>query len=262
MSSSDQNSLRESPQTSRRRSSFVDMFNPRASVPSNQPPGPRRLSITTLGLSTLPGAQTSPFNNIRNRTESVSSANSASVDESPFEDDATGSPQNTTTSVPVTPFGRRMSFGATRTLRGPGNGNAQNASGPNGRAPVSSATFSKNKASASPPTSMSRGLSCCSFHFLMSLTCDGQSYDDLRVHTNCYPVTEGFDFAEQMRQRAERSSISSGASGMASPLQVQPPSHHRSKSIAAMEPPKSEIPRQIRPDAFQERILKGEFYMD
>jgi hypothetical protein len=213
MSSSDQNNQRESPTApTRRRSSFVDMFNPRASLSQNlsqnQNPGPRRLSITTLGLSTLPGAQTSPFTTIRNRTESVSSANSGSVDESPFEDDAAGSPsQNTATSVPVTPFGRRMSFGAARALRGPSNG--QNGASPNGQ-------------------------------------------------------NEGFDFAEQMRQRAERSSISSGTFGMTSPHQMQPAAHHRSKSVATMEPPpKSELPKPAtRPDAFQERILKGDFYMD
>jgi len=75
---------------------------------------------------------------------------------------------------------------------------------------------------------------------------------------------EGFDFAEQMRQRAERSSISSGAFGMSSPHQMQPAAHHRSKSVATMEQPtKSELPKPAaRPDAFQERILKGDFYMD
>jgi hypothetical protein len=39
--------------------------------------------------------------------------------------------------------------------------------------------------------------------------------------------------------------------------------HHRAKSMAAMEPPVKEMPAQPKaPDAFQERILKGDFYMD
>lgn len=39
----------------------------------------------------------------------------------------------------------------------------------------------------------------------------------------------------------------------------------RSKSVAVMEPPVREMPKpkeQVRPDHFQERILKGDFYMD
>ena len=73
------------------------------------------------------------------------------------------------------------------------------------------------------------------------------------------PSTEGFSFAENMRARAERGSISSpgGANGLS------PPAHGRSKSIASMEQPVREMPQQARkPDQFQERILKGDFYMD
>jgi hypothetical protein len=207
MSNPEQNNQRESPPApGRRRSSFVDMFNARGSVSQNPQP-PRRLSITTLGLTTLPGQQTSPFNNMRNRTESVSSANSGSVDESPFEDDHNGSPQQTTTSVPATPFGRRMSFGAARTLRGQGSGNAQNGANANGSA------------------------------------------------------NEGFDFAENVRARAQRTSIS-GNFGIMSQPQGQTPVHNRSKSVVMEPPPRSELPKQTRPDAFQERILKGDFYMD
>jgi len=40
----------------------------------------------------------------------------------------------------------------------------------------------------------------------------------------------------------------------------------RAKSVAVMEPPAREMPKaakeQVRPDHFQERILKGDFYMD
>jgi hypothetical protein len=41
------------------------------------------------------------------------------------------------------------------------------------------------------------------------------------------------------------------------------PSHQRAKSVAIMEPPVREMPKQPKqPDAMQERILKGDFYMD
>ncbi|OAL06813.1 hypothetical protein IQ06DRAFT_4097 [Phaeosphaeriaceae sp. SRC1lsM3a] len=156
----------------------------------------RRLSLTTIGLGASPG-QTSPFMNPRTRTESISSANSGSVDESPFEDDYAPS-TSAPSSNPATPFARRLSFGA-RALRDvrQSNGSVGN---PNG---------------------------------------------------------EGYNFAENLRSRAERGSVS-GPPPM-------PPSngHHRAKSVAIMEPPAREMPKQAKvPDAMQERILKGDFYMD
>jgi hypothetical protein len=172
--SSDQSNPRDSPPTpSRRRSSFVDLFGPRQSAGSQSNP-PRRLSITTLGLSTVPGTQTSPYSNMRARAESVSSANSGSVDESPFEDEPSGPPpsasmsSSVSSSMPATPFARRMSFGA-KALREPrnGGGSSPNGSGgpagtANGRPSVSSAApaLAAQKASASPNVK-SRGLSCC-----------------------------------------------------------------------------------------------------
>jgi hypothetical protein len=196
--------------TGRRRSSiagqFVDLFGNRPSNAGssgpNSLPGPittaaaqaqqRRLSLTTVGLSGSPN-QTSPFGSVRSRGDSISSSNSGTVEESPFEEgDAP------TSSVPTTPFARRMSFGARamqnmRSTNGNGNANGQ-----------------------------------------------------------------GFDFAENLRTRAERSSITGASAGPQSP-----PLHQRAKSVAVMEPPVQEMPKQPkRPDAFQERILKGDFYMD
>lgn len=159
----------------------------------------RRLSLTTIGLSASPG-QTSPFTNPRARAESISSANSGSVDESPFEDDFAPS-TSAASSNPATPFARRLSFGA-RALRDvrQSNGSVGNANG------------------------------------------------------------EGYNFAENLRSRAERGSISGPPGGMLSPNgQV----HQRAKSVTIMEPPAREMPKQAKvPDAMQERILKGDFYMD
>lgn len=68
---------------------------------------------------------------------------------------------------------------------------------------------------------------------------------------------EGFDFAENLKARAERTSISGPSMN---PFANLPP-QQAPKSVA--EPPKPEIRKQHKvPDAFQERILKGDFYMD
>lgn len=74
---------------------------------------------------------------------------------------------------------------------------------------------------------------------------------------------EGFNWSEQLRSRAERSSsiTSPPPSGIAGPGPSR--GHERASSVAVMEPPVKGIPKtQKAPDAFQERILKGDFYMD
>ncbi|KAF2452484.1 hypothetical protein BDY21DRAFT_375494 [Lineolata rhizophorae] len=249
---------------------FVELFGARQSISStNAPPqqqqhqqgtqayqGPitsaaaqanrRRLSLTTIGLSGSPN-QSSPFGTMRSRTGSISSA---SVDESPFEDsDGPPAPANNT---PATPFGRRLSFGA-RALRdvraagnnsggaagGGGGGNSASPNG-NGRAHLSNSSSSK-QAHQATPTAHGRG---------------------------------GFDFSENLRTRAERQSMSSASHPRVSPPAGASPSggggggmsnhHARAKSVAIMEPPPvtREAPKVKAPDAFQERILKGDFYMD
>jgi len=184
---------------------FQDLFGRQSTMSTqtnNQPyPGPittaavnaqrRRLSLTTVGLAASP--QQSSFQS-RPRTESLSSANSGSVDESPFEDDLGPA----SSSNPATPFARRLSFGA-RAMRDvrQSNGSVGNSNG------------------------------------------------------------EGYNFAENMRTRAERTSMSG-----AHPMQ-RPETHQRAKSVAIMEPPVREMPKTPKvPDAMQERILKGDFYMD
>ncbi|KAH8726324.1 hypothetical protein GQ44DRAFT_739118 [Phaeosphaeriaceae sp. PMI808] len=232
----------------------------------------RRLSLTTIGLGASPG-QTSPFQNPRARTESISSANSGSVDESPFEDDY-GPSISGPNSNPATPFARRLSFGA-RALRDvrQSNGSVGN---PNGRPSV-------HKAS-SPPTGRGRGLSSLSPFlpspsallvgpFSASPRSNSISYfrpppiaEHITEHSETFfqdcwltsPSTgEGYNFAENLRSRAERGSVSGP------PPIIGGNGHHRAKSVAIMEPPAREMPKQPKvPDAMQERILKGDFYMD
>ncbi|KAF1987796.1 hypothetical protein K402DRAFT_392596 [Aulographum hederae CBS 113979] len=215
--SSERNSppLNAAQNNGRRRSSFVDLFGRAPNSTANASgtsayPGPitnaaaqaqrRRLSLSTVGLGASP-SQPSPFGL---RRESVSSAGSGSVDESPFEDGDAAS------GAATSPFARRLSFGA-RALRDSrqqqGAGGSSNTNGASG---------------------------------------DGG----------------GFNFAENMRTRAERNS---SISSVNSPTQMQ--QHGRAKSVSVMEPPR-EMPMtkpvnaSKPPDAYQERMLKGDFYMD
>ncbi|KAI9674659.1 MAG: hypothetical protein M1817_001562 [Caeruleum heppii] len=79
---------------------------------------------------------------------------------------------------------------------------------------------------------------------------------------------EGFSWSESLRSRAERtSSISAiqtpGNSPTSAPQHAA--HHHRAQTVASAEmaAPVREIPKSPKvPDPFQERILKGDFYMD
>ncbi|EON69178.1 hypothetical protein W97_08536 [Coniosporium apollinis CBS 100218] len=221
----------------------------------------RRLSLTTLGLSGSP-TQSSSFGMPRSRGDSVSSANTGSVDESPFEEEDHG-PTSAST-APNTPFARRLSFGA-RALRDvkQSNGNGHT----NGRRSPSTI-----KTTTSPPTAAkSRGLS--SSHRVTFASSEneelphaasprggaGQSSQPVHALTGLLDRTgDGYNFAENLRTRAERMSIS-GSSGAQAPTRIP---HQRAKSVAVMEPPKQMPKSPVVPDAFGERMLKGDFYMD
>lgn len=85
-----------------------------------------------------------------------------------------------------------------------------------------------------------------------------QALGEYELTTVLSKTGEGYNFAENLRNRAERTSVSS-----AHPIHSQAPTHQRAKSVAIMEPPVREMPKQPKvPDAMQERILKGDFYMD
>lgn len=83
----------------------------------------------------------------------------------------------------------------------------------------------------------------------------------------------GFNWSEQLRSRAE-SSVSqsqrpSFSTSPSAPKSTQIPMHDRAKSIGEMPAPPTAVPvpapvrpQPRKPDAFQERILKGDFYMD
>lgn len=197
----------------------------------------RRLSITSLGLSASP-TQSSAFAQARARQDSLSSggSGSTSIDENAVEDG--DAPPN---GSPTSPFARRMSFGA-RALRdvktGSGTGNV------NGRVSMSSASASSVKG---------RGLSS-------SHTSTNESFRKVSNHS-AKRSGEGFNWSEQLRSRAERSSSNAGLP--ASTPGVSPSEDQRTASAPIVEPPIKEMPKGPKvPDHFQERILKGDFYMD
>jgi hypothetical protein len=76
-------------------------------------------------------------------------------------------------------------------------------------------------------------------------------------------TSEGFNWSDNFRTRAERTASIAG--GVQSGIGMSGAQRDRAKSVAVMEPPVREMPKaqeQVRPDHFQERILKGDFYMD
>jgi hypothetical protein len=85
---------------------------------------------------------------------------------------------------------------------------------------------------------------------------------------------QGFNWSEQLRSRAESSVVGAprASFSLASSSPPRGSIHDRAKSVSEMpQPPiqassvKQQQPKQPerpKPDAFQERILKGDFYMD
>ena len=83
---------------------------------------------------------------------------------------------------------------------------------------------------------------------------------------------QGFNWSEQLRSRAESSVSGSRPSfslGSSSPP-ANRATHDRARSVSEMAQPPNQMPPapvkqqqpRAKPDAFQERILKGDFYMD
>lgn len=218
----------------------------------------RRMSLTTLGLSGSPN-QTSPFGSYRGRRGSVS----ASTDESAIAEDDSPTQQKEDTGTSPTPFARRTSFGA-KALRDRmgsfgGGGNA----GQNGtRSPPSA---NSNRASQNGTiSSKGRGLSFAPPFDpdITSTTLNARRHSMLTAFSPQGPSGEGFNWSDNFRNRAQRTSIAGPES---TPVGGQS-GHGRAKSVAVMEPPPAAAmpppKEQKRPDHFQERILKGDFYMD
>ena len=287
-SNNDNTTSTDAPSRARRGSfttqTFNNIFGGRSNSTSGAPtapfPGPittaaaqdqrRRMSISTLGLSGTSPTQSAPFT-FGGRRGSVSTAGSDSIDENAIDDDDGPGRSN-----PTTPFARRISFGAQalRTVRGNGS------PGSTGRAPsyttaplpsIPSGPRSSRSGSGSqnggvtPPKAQNQA---------------NQASTQSKPRTaSDYPVSarpgenSGFNWSEQLRSRAESSVSQSQRPSFPNSPSVakitQMPMHERTRSVSEMPAPPTAVPAppparpiQKKPDAFQERILKGDFYMD
>lgn len=229
----------------------------------------RRLSVTTLGLSGS-GTNNPPAFGMR---RSSMSTNSDSIDESAI-DEEEGS--TSAKAGPNTPFARRMSVGGTA-MRGYRNGNSPG----NGKYPISpplpgqggngDQAPARRRSSVSAALAAERrggsGTSPASALPQASNTKHPRVPSD---NASSRADQQGFNWSEQLRSRAE-SSVS-GARPTFPSQSSSPPrtatSHDRAKSVSDMPQPPLQAsavkprPERVKPDAFQERILKGDFYMD
>ncbi len=192
----------------------------------------RRMSISTLGLSGSP-TQTSPFAPGASRRESMSSAGTASAntDESAIEDG------DSPVTAPNSPLARRMSYGARalRDVRGGYGGGGNNANG--------------MSSTSSHPSLANKHRGSVSSELILDL---------------CSSLGEGFNWSESLRSRAQRASTVSAmppnnAASVAAPA---PTEVSASSATATVAPPRNMPKAAPVPDHFQERILKGDFYMD
>lgn len=249
----------------------------------------RRLSLTTTSLG-LSG--TSPTSNASfARRASLSTNNSDSLDENAIEEEDYPSAAR---GVPASPFHRRMSLGASTAMRRPGGNSPGTSNGmPTTHFPgVPVSPFMQHRdIDAVPPNSSDTAAATMpgtSWKPPSSPTTQTKPADESDT-THPRPVSDlasatqkdqGFNWSEQLRSRAE-STVASGqrpsfslASGMnGSPPRtaaVAPGTHDRARSVSEMPAPPAHTPKprspprdnRLKPDPFQERILKGDFYMD
>lgn len=196
----------------------------------------RRLSVTTLGLSGSP-TQAAAFANAPFRRGSLSSSWSSSGvnPEDAVAEDAEGA-------SPSSPFARRVSFGA-QALR-----EARAGSIGNGRLPPAQPSSMAGVPQRSPSSAAPARSPASTATFAQ----DDKSNPSRRLG-------EGFNWSEALRSRAERAP---SIGGPASPSATRHSPHQRATSIASMESPGREIPKQPKhnkPDFFQEKILRGDF---
>ncbi len=213
----------------------------------------RRLSVTTLGLSgTSPQSATSPFGL---RRGSISTTASDFIDENAVDD------EDAAKAMPNTPYTRHLSFGthAMRNLR-PG----QISPGANGRRTSSGSPRTPSTAAVAPPGSTARGTG-------MSQASNAQP---ARTPSDLLSARSdnAYNWSEQLRSRAE-STVTGSRHVFGASMSTSPPKsnvrHDRTKSVSDMPAPPQQAaamrpkqPERPKPDHFQERILKGDFYMD
>ncbi|KAL0938680.1 uncharacterized protein CTRU02_205290 [Colletotrichum truncatum] len=252
----------------------------------------RRLSVSTgLGLTGTSPTGSNAFNSLRRG--SLSTNSNDSIDENAVDEEEI--PPNART-APATPFTRRMSFGAQamRTLRNGGGSPGSN--GNNSPAsvacalPITPAPSDRRSNvhspqslglpvdTISPNSTSSIAATLSSARRRSSVTPQASIAHKQRSFSDVFSLPDqGFNWSEQLRSRAESSVQGSRSSfSFGSGLSSSPPRgmsngavHDRTKSVSDMPAPpaqaaamKPKAPERPKPDAFQERILKGDFYMD
>ena len=254
MSSSEDNN------NSPRRGSFASqrlsgLFGRSASIANNGTPafpGPitaaahqanqrRRMSVATVGLGASPNPS-SPFG-IRARQDSLSSDGSVPQGDSAIDDSGDAS------SPTRHGFGRRLSMGSKAMS------NMATGSMSNGKGSVSPSTTPPSKARA-----FASGLEESNEEEHQTSPLASSPSSNLFNRRTGEGGSGGFNWSNEMRARAQRSSsISSPTAGNGFPRS------QKSASVSAtpyVPPPAPTIKQQSPPDHFQERILKGDFYMD
>ncbi|OHW93091.1 hypothetical protein CSPAE12_08398 [Colletotrichum incanum] len=263
-----------------------------AAFPGTSDAQRRRLSVSTgLGLAGTSPTAGSAFNSLRRG--SLSTNSNDSIDENAIDEEEL--PPNART-APTTPFTRRMSFGAQamRTMRTGGGSPGSNGNNP---PPVSATPLPITPASSDRRSSMHHSLRCSgsavnatpsntssiaaalsSARRRSSSNAQASTTHKQRSSSDVFSrPDQGFNWSEQLRSRAEssvqgpRPSFSFGSGLSSSPPRglSNAGTHDRQKSVSEMPAPpaqaatmKPKAPERPKPDAFQERILKGDFYMD
>ncbi|KAI0846801.1 hypothetical protein F5Y00DRAFT_264212 [Daldinia vernicosa] len=218
----------------------------------------RRLSVNTIGLSgTSPNSGNATFGM---RRGSNSTNNSDAVDESAIEDEESAK------IGPTSPFARRISFGAQAMLSlRTGSGSP----GSTGRTPQQSRRISNANTRALPSSASSASTAA-----RRASTSQASNVLPYRAPSDMFSARadNGYNWPEQLRSRAE-SSVQGHRPTFGPRRYGSPPhgggQHDRSKSVSEMPPPpkqaaavKPKQPERPKPDPMQERILKGDFYMD
>ncbi|KAL1840174.1 hypothetical protein VTJ49DRAFT_748 [Mycothermus thermophilus] len=225
----------------------------------------RKLSVTTLGLTGTGTSPTTPSALLRRASLSTSSD---SVDENVVDDD-----DGTRTAPPVNPFTRRMSFGPPSAPRPGARGSISPST--NGTQPMPIRRSST--LCGSPPTLPLASASIGGYTWGKILSNPTTPASPSRADLGSPPPRsdQGFNWSDRLRSRAESITTTSRPSfsfptglgsspprpGPAPPMPT--PRRDRAASVSDMPAPPAQVPKpRAKPDHFQERILKGDFYMD
>ncbi|KAL2123102.1 hypothetical protein VTJ04DRAFT_3557 [Mycothermus thermophilus] len=231
----------------------------------------RRLSVTTLGLSGTGTSPTAPSALLRRASLSTSSD---SVDENAIDEE--DAPR---TAPPVGSFTRRMSFGPPSASRPGARGSiSPPTNGMQPMPPRRNSSFILSSPPASPRALA--GMTGYTWEKIISTAttipeASPANPSKADVSPGVARSDQGFNWSDQLRSRAE--SVASGSrpsfslpsgfgtspprAGPAPPLPT--PRRDRAASVSDMPAPPAQAPRpRAKPDHFQERILKGDFYMD